>query len=77
MRQRPGRACLVRQLQPALSGRISGTAPNDGVDGKNDRGGKLMTDGEIAFLTMVVVLFIAFLVIVGVASQTQDKRPNE
>lgn len=35
-----------------------------------------MTDGEIAYLSMVVVLFVAFLVVVGIASQTQDSRPG-
>ena len=34
-----------------------------------------MTDGEIAYLAMVFVLFVAFLAVVGFASQTQDKRP--
>ncbi len=33
-----------------------------------------MTDGEIAYLVMATVLFVAFFVVVGIASQTQDKR---
>lgn len=36
-----------------------------------------MNDGEIAYLSMVLVLFVAFLAIVGYASQTQDKRREE
>ena len=36
-----------------------------------------MTSGEIAYLSMVLVLFVAFLVIVGSVSQTQNKRPGQ
>jgi len=36
-----------------------------------------MTDGEIAYLAMVCILFVAFLAIVGYASQTQDKRRGD
>jgi hypothetical protein len=36
-----------------------------------------MTDGEIAYLSMVLVLFVAFLVIVGAASATSRNRPGE
>jgi hypothetical protein len=36
-----------------------------------------MTDGEIAYLSLVLVLFVAFLVIVGAASATSRKRPGE
>lgn len=36
-----------------------------------------MTDGEIAYMTMVLVLFVAFVVIVGVASETQNKRKGQ
>ena len=35
-----------------------------------------MTEGEIAYITMVLVLFVAFIVIVGVATETQEKRKN-
>lgn len=40
-------------------------------------GGKKMTDGEIAYLTMVLVFFVAFLVVIGAASRTQDKRKSQ
>lgn len=33
-----------------------------------------MTDGEIAYLTMVLVLFVAFIIVVGTLSQSQKKR---
>jgi len=36
-----------------------------------------MTDGEIAYLTMVLIFFVAFLVVVGAASGTQDKRKSQ
>jgi hypothetical protein len=36
-----------------------------------------MTDGETAYLAMTLVLFVAFFVVIGVASQTQDKRPGQ
>jgi hypothetical protein len=36
-----------------------------------------MTDGEIAYLAMVTILFVAFFVVVGIASQTQDKRHRQ
>jgi hypothetical protein len=36
-----------------------------------------MTDGEIAYLSMVVVVFIAFLVVIGAASATDEKRHRE
>jgi len=36
-----------------------------------------MTDGEIAYLAMVSVLFVAFFVVIGIASQTQDKRRRQ
>lgn len=36
-----------------------------------------MSDGEIAYLSMVLILFVAFLVVVGYVSQTQDKRREE
>lgn len=36
-----------------------------------------MTDGEIAYLSMVLILFVAFLAVVGTASQTQNKRPGQ
>jgi hypothetical protein len=36
-----------------------------------------MTDGEIAYLSMVIVLFIAFLAVIGAASFTQAKRRAE
>jgi hypothetical protein len=36
-----------------------------------------MTDGEIAYLAMVTVLFVAFFVVVGIVSQTQDKRRHQ
>ncbi len=36
-----------------------------------------MTDGEIAYLALVVVFFIAFLAIVGGASMTQSERRDE
>lgn len=32
-----------------------------------------MTDGEIAYLGMVLVLFFAFIVVIGSATMTQDK----
>lgn len=38
------------------------------------QGRKTMTSGEIAYLSMVMVLFFAFLFIIGFVSQTQDKR---
>jgi hypothetical protein len=43
---------------------------------KRNFGGKKMTDGEIAYITLVLVLFVAFLVVIGAATQTQDKREN-
>jgi len=36
-----------------------------------------MTEGEAAYLTMVLVLFAAFFIVIGFASQTQDKRPGQ
>lgn len=33
-----------------------------------------MTDGEIAYLTMVLVLFVAFIVVIGGVTATQNKR---
>ena len=33
-----------------------------------------MTDGEIAYLTMVLVLFVTFVVVIGTLSQSQTKR---
>jgi len=36
-----------------------------------------MTDGEIAYLSLVLVLFVAFLAVVGAAAATQRKRPGE
>lgn len=36
-----------------------------------------MTDGEIAYLVMSVVVFFAFVIVVGIASQTQDKRSRQ
>lgn len=33
-----------------------------------------MTDGEIAYLIMILVLFVAFFAVIGIASQTQDDR---
>jgi hypothetical protein len=36
-----------------------------------------MTDGEIAYLAMVLVLFVAYLAVIGTASMTQRPRQNE
>jgi len=36
-----------------------------------------MTDGEIAYLSMVVFVFIAFVVVIGAASATEEKRRRE
>ena len=36
-----------------------------------------MSDGEMAYLSMVLILFVAFLIVVGAASQTQSKRPGQ
>jgi len=36
-----------------------------------------MTDGEIAYLSMVLVLFAIFFVVIGFVSQTQDKRRGQ
>lgn len=36
-----------------------------------------MTDGEIAYLSMVLILFVAFLAVIGGAMLTQDERRNE
>lgn len=36
-----------------------------------------MTDGEIAYISMVLVLFAAFFVVIGIAATTQDKRPGQ
>lgn len=33
-----------------------------------------MTGGETAYMTMVLVLFFTFIVVVGTLSQTQKKR---
>jgi hypothetical protein len=33
-----------------------------------------MTEGEIAYLSMAIVLFIAFFAVIGFASQTQKKH---
>jgi hypothetical protein len=33
-----------------------------------------MSSGEIAYLSMVLVLFFAFLFVIGFVSQTQEKR---
>lgn len=35
-----------------------------------------MTEGEIAYLSMAVVLFIAFFAVIGYVSQTQKKRSD-
>lgn len=34
----------------------------------------MMTGGEVAFMTMVLVMFFAFIVVIGTLSQTQKKR---
>ena len=36
-----------------------------------------MTDGEITYLIMVLIVFAAFFMVVGTVSQTQDKRPGQ
>ena len=36
-----------------------------------------MTDGEIAYLSMAVFFFIAFVIVIGVISQSQDKRAGQ
>jgi hypothetical protein len=33
-----------------------------------------MTAGEVAYMTMVLVLFFAFIAVIGTISQTQTKR---
>lgn len=44
--------------------------------GRIHEGVKTMTGGETAYLTMVLVLFVGFIVVIGVLSQTQKKRDN-
>jgi hypothetical protein len=33
-----------------------------------------MTDGELAYLVLAIVTFISFLVVIGAASATEEKR---
>jgi len=65
MRQRPGSGC------------IGSSTPIDCCRGVKKTGGSAMTDGEIAYLSLVLVLFVAFLAVVGAAAATQRKRPGE
>ena len=44
---------------------------------KQDLGGRQMTDGEIAYIAMVVVVFAAFFIVIGIVSQTQDERRGQ
>ena len=57
------------------------TGPLPGRDAQasasKKRRGSDMTDGEIAYLSMVLVLFVAFLAVIGAAMLTQDERRNE
>lgn len=36
-----------------------------------------MTEGEIAYLSMVLVMFGFFFLVIGAVSQTQDKRRGQ
>lgn len=36
-----------------------------------------MTNGEIAYLALSIFWFIAFLVVIGAASATEDKRRSD
>jgi hypothetical protein len=81
MRQRPGRVCFgsATPIDPCRGATIT-AAPQDNAappEEKENAEDPLMTDGEIAYLSMVLILFVAFLVIVGYASQTQKKRPDQ
>ena len=38
------------------------------------KGTTTVTGGEIAFMSMVLVLFFAFIIVIGTLSQTQEKR---
>jgi hypothetical protein len=63
----------------ALSGRTcAANAANRRRPAKRrNRGGFFMTEGEIAFLSLVLVVFGAFFLVIGVVSQKQDKRRGQ
>ena len=35
-----------------------------------------MTDGEIAYLSMVMILFLSFIIVIGTLTTTQKKRED-
>ena len=44
------------------------------VKGETGNGVRFMTDGEIAYLTMVMVFFFAFIIVVGKVSMERNDR---
>jgi hypothetical protein len=51
---------------PGRSASAEGPCRNGGIN--------RMTAGEVAYMTMVLVLFFAFIAVIGTISQTQTKR---
>jgi hypothetical protein len=70
LRQRPGIGSNRRQPCPTL---CWGASRKDGplLSTSND-----MTDGEIAYLSMVMILFLSFIIVIGTLTTTQKKRED-
>ena len=44
------------------------------MKGETGNGVRFMTDGEIAYLTMVLVFFFAFIIVIGKVSMERTNR---
>ena len=75
MRQRPGaESGSTATLPDPCRGALRRSRKIEAVRITND--GCKMTDGELAYISMVLVLFFAFIIVIGAASMGQSKRPK-
>jgi hypothetical protein len=80
MRQCPGRVCFgsATPIEPCRDAHAPPAPPTAAGRPKEENAEDfLMTEGEIAYLTMVLVLFGAFFLVIGAVSQSQDKRRGQ